>query len=454
MSEAGSTDEIAVAHPKRHKHIVYLTNEVPNKEYDTVLYTGFLMIRGLRDAGFDVTVALLELVDGSVAPPDVRQRWLDDLHELGVDVVSQSLSAFPEPPKRGLTRIARPLRKLLLPQIRDHFPLISNAPKVTELVQSLNPDLVIYWGNFQTIPACAGLKHLPFVAILGEPPHFPEWFRIRPPFRAWSYRLTYPFWRQSLILRINRRLSLRLLRKFHSVWCTVTYLTNWYRDNGIANCQHVRNVVPDWGGADWQSRRAAAPKGDKLKIVLMGNVGGTSTVAGIYFLVDDILPHLERLLDGQFEIHICGSGKLPDDLKWRLQRPGVVLRGFVDDIISELTTSDVFLVPTPIPLGSRVRVAYAWSVGCCVISHTANCVGLEEMEGGDNALLGSSGLEVAQAILRSREEPALTEQIQANGRKTFERYYSESATVDKIVSKVEELVGSSEAAAPCKSRHV
>ena len=118
---------------------------------------------------------------------------------------------------------------IIFPAEKDHFPSVFNAPKVAELVQPLKPDLLIYWGNFQTIAACVGLRHLPFVAILGEPPHFPEWFRIRPPFRAWAYRLTYPFWRQSMILHINRRLALRLLKNFQTVWCTVTYLTNWYR---------------------------------------------------------------------------------------------------------------------------------------------------------------------------------------------------------------------------------
>ena len=111
----------------------------------------------------------------------------------------------------------------------------------------------------------------------------------------------------------------------------------------------------------------------------------------------------------------------------------------------------LFLVPTPIPLGSRVRIAYAWSVGCSVISHAANAVGLEEMEDGRNALLGFSGLDVAKAILRVREEPGLAGHLEANGRETFERYYSESATVDKIVSRVENLIGTRGSSASCDS---
>ncbi len=175
-------------------------------------------------------------------------------------------------------------------------------------------------------------------------------------------------------------------------------------------------------------------------------------MAGLYFLARDILPRLDSLLADQFEIHICGGGELTPELKQQFKRSDVILRGFVDDIISELRTSDVFLMPTPIPLGSRVRVAYAWSVGCSVISHAANIVGLEEMKDGHNALIGVSGLDVAKAILRIREEPGLAARLQANGRETFERYYSEAATVNKIVLKVEKLVGRSKTASSYESQ--
>ena len=438
-----SDGRIATAPSTRKKHIVYLSNEVPNKEYDTVLYTAFLTIRGLRDAGFDVTVMLLPHPTNSVATPEVRQRWLDELDKLNVGVLSEPLRAATAPPKSGLSIVSRPLRKLLWPRIADHFPLISYAPKIAALVETLRPDIVVYWGNFHTIAACVEIENTPFVAIVGEPPHLREWYRIRPPFVGWRIRFTLRFWRQTILILINKRLSLRLLKKCPHVWCTVTYLSEWYRDHGIAHCQHVRNIVPDWGGADWRDRRAAAAPAERLKIVLMGALGGTSTLAGYYFLAREILPNLDALFGGKFEIHICGNGELPPELERQFKRPGVIRRGFVDDIISELLSCDVFLVPTPIELGSRVRIAYAWSVGCCVVSHSANAIGLEEMQNGQNALLASSGLEVAKAIVRIDREPELRQMLQNNGRETFERYYSETATVDKIITKVEDVIQSS-----------
>jgi glycosyltransferase involved in cell wall biosynthesis len=197
-----------------------------------------------------------------------------------------------------------------------------------------------------------------------------------------------------------------------------------------------------WPFIDFWRRAATAPT-ERLKIVMMGALGGTSTLAGLYFLAREKLPHLDVLFAGQFEIHICGSGELPPELERRFQRPDVFVRGFVDDIISELLSCDVFLIPTPIELGSRVRIAYAWSVGCCVVSHSADANGLEEMQDGQNALLASSGLEVAKAIVRTHREPDMRQTLQNNGRETFERYYSETATVDKIITKVEDIIQSS-----------
>lgn len=443
VTNTASAESSALA-PRSKKHVVYISNIEPNKEYDTVLYTGYLMLRGLRDAGYEVTVLVLSLPAVSIASPEVRQRWRDELEAVGIGVKCETLSNGAAPPKKGIGKLTRPLRKLLLPKVKDHFPLIANAPKVAAVVEALKPDIAVYWGNFDTIAACVGIKKAPFVAIVGEPPHFPEWFRNRPPFVSSAYRFSFRFWRQSILILINRRLTLRLLKQCHTVWCTVTYLTQWYRSNGITDCQHIRNVVPDWGGPDWPARRAATAPTERLKIVLMGTVGGTSTLAGLHFLADEILPHLDALFADKFEIHICGSGKLPADLERKFQRPGVIRRGFVDDIVSELFSSDVFLVPTPIELGSRVRIAYAWSVGCCVVSHTANAVGLEEMKDGHNALLGTSGAEVAKAIIRTHQDPEMKQRLQKSGRETFERYYSESATVDKIITKVKDIIHASQ----------
>jgi len=437
MTPPQSENPTAATHRTDRRHIVYLTNELPNQEYDTVLYTGFLMIRGLLAAGYDITVVHLRMQGMSVATEETRVRWLSELQRMRVRVMVEPLVSGPPPPKSGLQHLTRPLRKILAPRIEDQFYLLGDSERVAKLVGSLEPDIAIYWGNFQTIAACLGIAKQHFIAIVPEPPHLPEWFRIRPPHATWAFRFSPLFWRQTLAIHIRRKLSLRMLRKCPEVWCTVDHLTAWFQRSGIAHCQHVRNIVPDWGGTDWPAKRANATPTKRLKIVLMGAVSGTSTLAGLYFLARNLLPCLDAEFMGKFEIHICGGGTLPPNLQHQFDRPDVFVRGFVEDIVAELLSCDVFLAPTPIKLGSRVRIAYTWSVGCCVISHSANAYGLVEMKDGHNALLASNGADMARAIIRSHEDPELRARLQQNGRETFERYYSEAATVNKITVKIE-----------------
>lgn len=173
---------------------------------------------------------------------------------------------------------------------------------------------------------------------------------------------------------------------------------------------------------------------------MMGHVGGTATLAGLYLLANETLPLLEQSLGSSFEIHICGKDQLPADLVTKLNRPSVRLRGFVDDVITELLTCDVFMVPTSIPLGVRGRIPYAWSCGCCVVSHQANTLGLPEMIHEGNALIAADGRGLAQTVIRAYKDPALRTRIGISGRRTYETQFSYSRTSNAIIAELERLV--------------
>ena len=419
--------------------IVFIGSEVPNTEHSTVTYSAFLFIKALKNAGHDVLVVVLQ-PQYNYFDIATRQRWMRECVEAGIQVEwvsfesSRKVSRFP-----GIPLIEK-IRRLIWPQIADYFPHIKLVGKIASHLTLVQPDIIFLWSSYESVAATHGLQIAPRFAFMGDPVHLPELFRQYPPFVAKRLPISPSLLLTKLRAIQKSRLMIRLLSRCDAVTAGAAHHAEWFRRNGVPHCKYMPTIMaPDWGGLEWQNRRKQYPPNERFKIVLMGHVTGTATLSGLYLFANEILPVLEKALGDSFEIHVCGKGNLPADLITKLDRPSVRLRGFVDDIVLELLTCDVFLVPTPIKLGIRTRILYAWSVGCCAISHESNALGLAEMVHEENALLAPDGQALAQAIIRAYKDPDLRLRLRLGGRKTYETHFSPEVTSKKIIAEFERL---------------
>ena len=101
---------------------------------------------------------------------------------------------------------------------------------------------------------------------------------------------------------------------------------------------------------EYKATQIVKPRNDGkngiIKIVgSIGNVDATGNWLGLWMLLEKLLPEL-KLGFGRtkFEIHIFGSGVLDQQFEQYKSDAVVKIRGFVDDIDSEIASSDVFLV--------------------------------------------------------------------------------------------------------------
>jgi glycosyltransferase involved in cell wall biosynthesis len=154
----------------------------------------------------------------------------------------------------------------------------------------------------------------------------------------------------------------------------------------------------------------------------------------------EMRPGLEtRLgLDG-FEVRVVGGGRLPEHVGRRLQRPSVKMVGRVSPPHVEFLAADVVLVPTPVEIGMRVRIAVAFGYGCCVVAHTANQAGIPEMKHEQNVLLGADGLSLARQVERACNEPALRKNLGRQARATFEEYFSAERAAARLTERLVRL---------------
>ena len=416
--------------------VAFVYNEVPNRDHSTDTYCAYLLLEALAEAGHEVTAFLL--LDDAVAlgDPATRDRWLEELAQLDIDIRVTPVSSPRQPLPRGVQRV----RTLLRPRLEEHFPHVALGERLEAELVPLRPDVVVTWGNWPAVAAASVTRQAPKYAFVGDPPHLPGLFRQRPPFtdaRGFSARrLVF-----RLRMRNLARMTVELLSRFDAVAATAAHHAEWLRSRGVRGCVYRPNVVPDWGGGDWQERRRAAGLAPhKPKAVVVGHVATTSNLSGLDFLAREVLPALEQELgeDG-FEVHVCGGGTLPSWLEQLLDRPSVRLRGFVDDIVGEIFSADAFVVATPIELGIRVRIPYAWSTGACVVVHEANRAGLPELSDGRNALLSSDGVAMARDLARALTDSDLRSRVGLEGRRTYEARFAPEVTKAIFLEDLERL---------------
>jgi hypothetical protein len=213
----------------------------------------------------------------------------------------------------------------------------------------------------------------------------------------------------------------------------------WLQKKGV-NVKYLPLPVYDSGKTIAQKRKTdiVATRQNKLKLAMIGTPAGIATLSGYSGFTRKILPMLDKEIGaGNYEVHIIGNFKgLPKGLEKQIRAHGsVVIRGYVEDLSEEFYTSDAILVPTPLPLGFRTRIAEAFSYGSCVIAHQSNKAGMPELEDGKNILLAKTEREIAQLCKSVHLNATLKRTIGLEARKTFEKYYDSEVVCARMIEQ-------------------
>ena len=314
------------------------------------------------------------------------------------------------------------VRKAFVPTLSDFYAGPAYSHAISDLVVKIRPDALFAW-TVDAVAATQGMTKgaIPRLAFLTDLDHLANNFRRRyrqaESFKAKLYKTV-----ERMADRRLPRTTTRLLAGCEAVIDHAAHHCEWLRAQGVLHAKYLPVPVLDQAGPDWQAARSEALAGNAApKISLIGNVTGIATLAGLYLFARQVLPEIEHSLRDSAEVHVIGGGRLPTDLVKMLDRPFVKIRGFVEDIHAEFRSSDVFLVPTPIDLGFRTRIAEAFSFGCCVVAHDANALGMPELRDEDNTLLASTGPGLAKAVKRCLKSVELRERLGKSGRATFEQ---------------------------------
>jgi glycosyltransferase involved in cell wall biosynthesis len=193
---------------------------------------------------------------------------------------------------------------------------------------------------------------------------------------------------------------------------------------------------------EWCPRRDKTEQVAPLKIIgSAGLMSATGNTIGLEVIATRILPELKKsLVEGNFEIHLFGSGEPLPFLKPLLDDPHIKIRGFVKDLEEEILSAPVFLVANgfhPLFHMGNSRILHGWALGACMVVFDGTRDAMPEMVDGYNALLGKTPEEIAWQIIRAGKDKTLRRRIGQNGYDTVTTLFDPKIVVTDLIKKIE-----------------
>lgn len=416
--------------------ICIVFDEVPNPGHGGGGVTALAVVSSIVALGYRVTVVALG--PGFQSQIQINER-LGHLKSIGAEGVVLDGPGV----ATNSYFLGRPLlfgRLLRILGFRSAwFPGFAQASELAEVLRDIDPAAVFAY-HWNPLAALEDFVSAPIFGMVGDPAHLPMLFRssqhVTPEKKLSSREKVRVAYQRVLLVPKLKRLQRRMLEQCARSGAFAAHHAQEFRDQGL-DCTYFRTPIPR---PSLQRLRPKKPR--TFRILLIGHLRGTATLAGLRLFAAETLPRLHELFDaGSFEVHVVGGfvDSLPDDLRSQLIRGGVEFRGQIDPADEEFFRSDVVLVPTPITLGIRVRILVALAHDCVVIAHTANGAGIPELAHNSNCLLARDGLELAEMCRKVFVSPLLAEKLSKGGRRTFESYFSVETAGAKIARALVEM---------------
>ena len=387
-----------------------------------------------RELGHEVVFQPLLSHDAEEGVQAEGERALEWAHVNGVELLP---ALYAQPDAVGSTpRLL--LRQAFSSDPEVFYPSYALRQELATRVQSSGADVCFHLWSSAAFGACAEVE-TPVFAYAGNPDHYSMAARLRHPAlfaipqRTLRNRLKLVLWRRAY--RRFEDVVVRLALRSTWIGCASAPNADYYTRKGHPRAFYLQNMWPELAG----THSAAEPTGN----LIAGNLGGqyaTGNTFGGWLLATEVLPALDRLLSDDYEVRLYGAGRFSEPVARALEHPRVRNLGFVDDIDAELQATKVFLLcnnANPDFIVGHTRILHAWSIGSCLVAHVNMAKAMPEIVHGENALLGSTGEEIAEHVAAACRDDALRRKIVEGGRRTWEREFRPEVVVQRIVSRVE-----------------
>jgi glycosyltransferase involved in cell wall biosynthesis len=246
-----------------------------------------------------------------------------------------------------------------------------------------------------------------------------------------------------LIEMVVRRSHIAVMRGFDQVLNIALNDADDYRDLGIT-ADYIQNTWPTAVHPDWRTLRDRDEQEHPLRIVgNVGNLSATGNSFGLLTIAKDILPRLKsRLGENKFEIHLFGASTPKPAIAKLLNDPHIRVRGFVDDLDTEIMRAPIFLVANNHHAFkvTHTRYLHAWSLGACCIGFEDSRQSMPEIEHNNNALLASDLDGIVAEIARAADDRVLRRRLGDGGIATLKRHFSPARVAERLIQQIDKVL--------------
>jgi glycosyltransferase involved in cell wall biosynthesis len=257
----------------------------------------------------------------------------------------------------------------------------------------------------------------------------------------WVYRAHNVEWRilndaAKLFDGLRRRFLLGQAQRLRAFEARVVAASRLTLAVSRADAEELRSLAPRARvdvlpiGADFShAPNFTTDSRSPLQLLFVGRLDWEPNRDGLLWFLREVWPTLDA---GRFQLSIVGSGSAAYLEEWR-GRPGIEIKGRVEQLDGEYARAHLCLVPLRWASGTRVKIIEAAQMGRAVLSTAA----------------GSLGLEIpAQALLHAETAAEWKTQIEGCTREALERqsrlaweaaalHYGEAALADRFEAWLE-----------------
>jgi glycosyltransferase involved in cell wall biosynthesis len=391
-------------------------------------------LAAFRELGHEVVFQPLLSHDAEEGFEEAGERALAWAREAGIEL----LPSMYAPPDAIGTTPKQLLWQAVSSDPGDFYPSYSLRSELAKRVARSDADVVFHLWTSAAFGACAEIE-TPVYGYAGNPDHYsmaarlkhPDLFGV--PQKTLRNRVKLVLWRRAY--RQFEKVVLRLALRCTWLGCVSAPNAEYYEAHGHPRSFYVQNMWPRLT----LEKHVQVPSENRI----VGNLGGqyaTGNTFGGWTLAREVLPALDRLLGEDYSVHLYGAGEFAEPLSRALRHPRVENDGFVDDIDAELQAAKVFLLcnnSNPDYVVGHTRILHAWSVGSCLVAHSNMARAMPEIVHRENALLGSSGEELAEHVAAACRDDELRRRIVDGGKRTWEREFQPRVVIDRVVRRIE-----------------
>ena len=434
--------------------ILLLLSGVPYDKGEAIEVVSYEAVRLMGEAGHDVSVQVLireaRNEGAEMRDAHARKMFENDSRVTLLPIIYIADALVEKGIEQG--RFSTPLALLKsLPPFRGRinpffFSSIHLTSNIQGVVDEVNPDVLSSIWSWEALAASYQIKGVAKFVYYGNPNHKPPQAQLNFPalfdFDNQGLKGRFRLW---VLKTLNRAREIQHLKMMNMCEMTANNSlvdAQYYTDNGHPNSRYLQNMWPEEPDGPVFGGRGDSEGPVKLA-GSVGNLGATGNTFGLYFLGEKLVPELEKRLGKEaLCVDVYGGGQPRSMSGEALKRDSIHLRGWVDDLNSELNRSHAFLVLTNVDgfIVGNTRILLAWALGACVVAHANSALSMPEIKHMENALLGETPEQLAELIIKAAEDDQLRERIGRGGFETFQRDYRSDKVVPRMLEAMEQCV--------------